>query len=91
MKNRPIGILATLKVMALMPGPATGLATRAAPEAAILVSLRLRVPVRRRRLGGVARVLIQPRAQLRDQRLEFGDPLSLRSDQRLQLGIRRVT
>jgi hypothetical protein len=97
MKDRPVGILAALKMMPVMPGLAARLASRAAPQTTVLVRRRLRVPVRRRRPGGVARVLIKPRPQRRDHRLKLGDPRRLVSEQRialdqqtLELGISRA-
>ena len=90
-QHRPIGILAALQMMTAMPGLAARLATRTTPQAPLLlVRRRLRVPIRRRRLGRVPRVLIQLRAQLRDQRLKLGDPRRLLGYQRLELGIRRA-
>jgi hypothetical protein len=91
MQHRPVGLLASLQMMAAMPGLASRLAARAAPQTALLLlGRRLVIPVRRRRLGGVPRVLIDPCAQLGDQRLKRGDPRRLLDDQPLELGIRRT-
>jgi hypothetical protein len=92
MQNCPVRIFAALQMMTLMPWLAARLATRAPPQAALLLLLsrRLVIPIRRRRLGRVARVPIKPRTKLRDQRLKLADPRSLHSDQRLKLGIRRA-
>jgi hypothetical protein len=62
MQDRPVGILATLEMMTLMPGLAARLAARAASEAAILLHRRLGVPVRRRRLGRITGVPVKLRA-----------------------------
>lgn len=83
-----IGILPTLQMMTLMAGLAAGLAPRASPQAAVLLSRRLRVPVQRRRPRGVARVPVKPSAQLREQRLKLSDSLSLLADQPLKLRVR---
>jgi hypothetical protein len=79
-------------MMPAMPGLTARLATRPPPQAALLVVVRwlLGVPVRRRRPGRVARVLIKPRPQLRDDHFQLSDPRRLLGDQRLKLGIQQT-
>jgi hypothetical protein len=83
--------------MTPMPGLAARPATGLPAKTALLVRRWLRIAIGRRRLGGVARVLILPRPQLCDQHLKLGDPLGLLGDQyiargqpTLQLGMRRA-
>jgi hypothetical protein len=72
-------------MMTLVAALPTPLAIRLATQTALLVRGLLGIPVRRRGLGGVARVLVKPRAQLLHQRLELGDPHRLLGDQRVAL------
>jgi hypothetical protein len=88
-QHRPIGILATLEMMTLMPRLTARLATRPTTQTPDPIHSRLRVPIRRRRPRRVPRVLIELGTQLRDDYLQLRDPGGLRSHQLLELGIRR--
>jgi hypothetical protein len=91
MQQHPIGILTTLEMTTRMSRLTARLTTRPPPQAPLLVRLGrlLGVPIRGRRLGGVARVLIKPRPQLGDHRvalrqarLQLNDPCLQNLDHR---------
>ncbi len=97
MRDRLIRILTALKMMTRMPGLTTRLAPRPASQAPLLTRRRLGIPIRRRRLGRVARVLIQPRLELRNHRialhepnLKLGDLRAEHLDQGIQLSSTRL-
>jgi hypothetical protein len=88
-----VGNLPTLQMMTGRAGLTARLAARTATQTPLLLGLvrrRLGITIGRGRLGGVARVLPQPRAQLHDNRLKLGDPRLLLGDQRIPLDQQRL-